>query len=297
MRSLEIELHPLTPASLCGLVAADENAVGRADAVHAALVGTPVPPAEHVTQFHSVAYPDITLFDLACAVTSAFHVDAHTHLAALALMARAVASAAAADPRDAAGDELRRQVIHSLRPCGGSSGMPTAHMLHRLFVACVHVVVKAHVDCPPWRTRDFALFNGIAARELAASEALVLRLCDWQVVVTAADVDALLERCASERPQRVFVDEQALVSPVAAVAERAPAPTPGPGPDASPLDTMLGGLVAHADVGSFLPHDEKMLSVSPAAYGCHAHSLSRDDLAALMAVGNSSSASVSALAT
>ena len=162
---------------------------------------------------------EIALYDLACALTNNCGIDAHTHLVAFILMGRAVSTllTMAAEPSRPLHPTLM-PLLHALRPSGGAlmqtSGMPTAHMLHRLFVACVHVAVKTHWD-RSWRTRSFARLAGVGTLELIAAEAVVIYMCDWRTIVTAGELDAIVESATLHRALDVFTRAPEPVVPLA----------------------------------------------------------------------------------
>jgi len=137
----------------------------------ASVVGTPMPPSEKPTCFHSRQVPGLSLHALATAMHRNSRCGAAAQLVAIVLMARY---------------------------CDGTGIVPTAHLMHRLYVACLHVGIKAHCD-QYYRADHFAYFAGIDTRELLRQEVEVLRGAQWQVQVNAPQLHHMVEVVKSKR--------------------------------------------------------------------------------------------------
>uniref|UniRef100_A0A6U4QCD4 Cyclin N-terminal domain-containing protein n=1 Tax=Neobodo designis TaxID=312471 RepID=A0A6U4QCD4_NEODS len=130
-------------------------------------------PSAAVTPFHSL---DVLPFSLARLNDAMSHptwdLDGHTALMAIALMRRYEAA----------------------------SGIPvTPHMMHRLFIAATIVVCKSHLDRRP-SMEAFAFACGCEPVELAALELALIKALDWRVLVTAADVAAVVSNKHGSSP-------------------------------------------------------------------------------------------------
>jgi hypothetical protein len=106
----------------------------------------------------------------------------------------------------------------------------TAHMMHRLYVACVLVGAKAHCDRYVTNSR-MAAASGLALWELNQLEVAVLHALDWRVVVSASAF-----RAATEDPTSIFEpdlhsEDIASSSPLLEVVR---SPHAGPTPSRSP---------------------------------------------------------------
>jgi hypothetical protein len=130
--------------------------------------GTQVPEhvGEPVTVFHSKILPKMSLFELGCALNRSARAGEEALLVTLALMTRY---------------------------CATTATKPTAHMMHRLYVACLQVGMKAHSDIY-FRNDAFAKLAGISYLEMNRLEAEVIRGLHWSVQVTREQIDELV-RC------------------------------------------------------------------------------------------------------
>jgi hypothetical protein len=134
---------------------------------------------EPVTYFHSKILPQLSLYELGCALNRAAKYGDEGMLIALVLMTRY---------------------------CASTTTKPTAHMMHRLYVACLQVGMKAHSDVY-YRNDTYARIAGISYLELNRLENEVTRGVEWSLQVSKDEIDALLR------------------SPEAAIAAMAPAVT------------------------------------------------------------------------
>lgn len=128
------------------------------------LAGTPIPHGAAVTVFHTARVPPLSLYSLATTLCDATE-------------ARPVTAAAA--------------VSLALRYLRVSRTAPSLHTVHRLFTACMLLVIKTEWDRPV-RLTDFAVMAGVCAAELRAQEREIVDTLDWSVRVTAADLQSLV---------------------------------------------------------------------------------------------------------
>ena len=138
----------------------------------AASVDDRVPPGEELTFFHSRVLPKASLRTLAASMVRArVAVDLTTISIAVVLL-------------------LRYNATHPV----------TAHMMHRLFVACVLVGAKAHQDKFPCN-KLLGTAVGVKSSEMNRIEWAIITALDWRLVVTQQDVnEAVVSRtppCAS----------------------------------------------------------------------------------------------------
>jgi hypothetical protein len=130
--------------------------------------GSQVPEhvGETVTVFHSKILPKMSLIEMGCALKRSARAGEEALLVTLALMTCY---------------------------CATTATKPTAHMMHRLYVACLQVGMKAHSDIY-FRNDAFAKLAGISYLEMNRLEAEVIRGLHWSVQVTREQIDELV-RC------------------------------------------------------------------------------------------------------
>jgi hypothetical protein len=127
-------------------------------------VAAEAPVSEPVTYFHSRTVPDLTLYQLGAALDEAFLCGDEALLVALVLVDRY---------------------------CGRASVKPTTHMMHRLYVTCLQVGIKAHCDSF-LKNATFADLAGVALSELNCCESALLRGLDWRALVTSEECVAFV---------------------------------------------------------------------------------------------------------
>lgn len=133
-----------------------------------------VPPGDELTYFHSRSVPPTPLKTLAASIVRAqIAVDDTTVAIAAALMHRFA---------------QRR------------ASPPTAHMMHRLLVACLLVAAKAHQDRFP-ANKLLARVVGVKLSELNRLEKKLVEELDWRVVVTRDDLAAAVADLCPETPE------------------------------------------------------------------------------------------------
>jgi hypothetical protein len=87
-------------------------------------------------------------------------------------------------------------LILMLRYCATTRIKPTALMMHRLYVACLQVGMKAHFDnC--LRNNALATLAGISNQEMNSLEAEVVHGLRWSLQVTREQIDQL-DRCPED---------------------------------------------------------------------------------------------------
>ena len=127
-----------------------------------------VPDGEELTFFHSHVLPKTSLRTFAAFMVRApIPVDLTTVSIAVVLM-------------------LRYNATHPV----------TAHMMHRLFVACVLVGAKAHQDKFA-SNRLLGKAVGVVLVEMNRIEVTLIRALDWRLVVTQQDVNDAVVTLAS----------------------------------------------------------------------------------------------------
>jgi len=119
---------------------------------------------EPLSVFHSKVLPQISLFELSCTMNRATNCGE-----SLLLMTLVLAS----------------------RYCTTTKTRPTALMMHRLYVACLLVAIKAHSD-EYLDNAAFAHVCGVTLTELNRLECEIVSALDWHLQVTREEVDALL---------------------------------------------------------------------------------------------------------
>ena len=134
----------------------------------------PVPEGEVVTFFHSRVLPNASLRKLAASVLRArVGIERTTISIAVVLMLRYNA-------------KQERQPV-------------TAHMMHRLFVACVLVGAKAHQDTFPCN-KLLGKAVGVTLAETNRMEVSLVSALDWRIVVTQHDVNGAVASLALNGP-------------------------------------------------------------------------------------------------
>jgi len=123
-----------------------------------------VPSAEALTMFHSRTVPKLSLFQLGCALRRMVKCTDEALLVALVLMCRY---------------------------CEATETVPTAHLMHRLYVASLQVGIKAHSD-RYMRNDAFARFAGVTHQELNRLEVELLHGLRWKAQVTLPEIERLL---------------------------------------------------------------------------------------------------------
>ena len=151
------------------LLAAASNGGAEYDAVMAAT--QVVPHNEALTFFHSRVLPAASVRTLAASlVKTRIAVDLTTVSIAVVLM-------------------LRYNATHPV----------TAHMMHRLFVACVLVGAKAHQDKFPCN-KLLGTAVGVKPSEMNRIEWAIIAALDWRLVVTQQDVNEAVVSIAPPPP-------------------------------------------------------------------------------------------------
>mmetsp|Transcript_46175 Transcript_46175/g.142365 ORF Transcript_46175/g.142365 Transcript_46175/m.142365 type:complete len:264 (-) Transcript_46175:446-1237(-) len=90
------------------------------------------------------------------------------------------------------GDEMAMVAVAlTLRYCDTTRTPLTLKMMHRLFVAALHVAIKTHSD-RYFRNDAYAMLAGVSVAELNLLEAEVLRGLDWRCLVDAQDIAGLV---------------------------------------------------------------------------------------------------------
>ena len=121
-----------------------------------------VPSAETLTFFHSRVLPGASLRSLAASIVRAgVAVDVTTVSMATALM---------------------------VRYCNRQAQPVTAHMMHRLFVACILAAAKAHQDKFPCN-KLLGKAVGINLSEMNRLEIALTTALDWKFIVTQQDLN------------------------------------------------------------------------------------------------------------
>lgn len=124
------------------------------------------PAAEPVTHFSSVFVPALSLLELGAAMQRTTACSDEDLLMTLALIAR----------------------------YSRTANVPvTRHMMHRLYVACLHQIIKTHRDRYP-RNDTFAICAGISLAEMNALEIALLDALQWRCLITADDVMPMLTK-------------------------------------------------------------------------------------------------------
>lgn len=118
------------------------------------------PEAEPVTAFHSKQVPPLSVLQLARVMQQSTRCDDEFLMMAAVLL---------------------------VRYCSTSATPPTLHMVHRLYVTCLHVAIKTHSD-GYFRNDTFAMLAGVAPAEMNALEAELMRGLQWRCLVTSMDV-------------------------------------------------------------------------------------------------------------
>jgi hypothetical protein len=160
------------------------------------------PLSEPVTYFHSRLVPALSLYDLGAALNHGAGCGDEAMLVALVL---------------------------TDRYCGTARVKPTAHMMHRIYVACLQVGLKTHCDMF-LKNSVFADIAGVSLTELNCCEAALLAGLNWKSLVSSEECIALVRemlawRAATSSPLRnrvYFSAETTFASP--------PAPTPSSTP-------------------------------------------------------------------
>jgi hypothetical protein len=147
--------------------------------VGAAAKNSRLPPAsEPVTVFQSRTLPKLSLFELGFALNKS---------------------------SQCGGDALMVALVLMWRYCVSSSTRPTAHMMHRLYVACLQVGMKAHSDVY-YRNDAFARIAGVSLAEMNRLEEAVVHGLNWQLIVQPHEVVALVvERAPSVEKLKTFL--------------------------------------------------------------------------------------------
>jgi hypothetical protein len=122
-----------------------------------------VPLNEPVTVFHSRTLPTLSLFELGCEINRRTQCGEECLVIALVLMRRY---------------------------CDKAKVQPTAHMMHRLYITCLHVGMKAHSD-EFFTNSAFARVVGIEARELVVLERELVTTLAWKLQVTQEQIAAI----------------------------------------------------------------------------------------------------------
>jgi hypothetical protein len=124
------------------------------------------PRSEPLTFFHSRVVPTMSLWSLAKAL------DQHT----------------------SCGEEcLLIALVLFSRFCEVANLLPTAHMMHRLYVACLQVGLKAHSDRFP-SNKSLARIAGITLQEMNRLEQSLVHGMDWNVQVRRNQVEAAIRK-------------------------------------------------------------------------------------------------------
>jgi hypothetical protein len=127
------------------------------------------PACEPLTYFHSRLVSRLSLWRFATALATHTRCDLETTLVALVLFTRY---------------------------CDTMSLRPTLHMMHRLYVACLQVGLKAHSDAF-LKNSAYARVAGITLEELNRLEYTLLQALHWQVQVRRHQVLAVIgQLCA-----------------------------------------------------------------------------------------------------
>jgi hypothetical protein len=128
-----------------------------------AMASSSVPVGEPLTVFHSKTLPALSLFELGCAINWRTKCGEECQLIALVLMRRY---------------------------CDKAKVQPTAHMMHRLYITCLHVGMKAHSD-ELFTNTAFAHIVGIKPRELNLLEWELVRALEWDLQVDQSQLAAI----------------------------------------------------------------------------------------------------------
>jgi hypothetical protein len=123
-----------------------------------------VPLNEPVTVFHSRTLPALSLFELGCEINQRIKCGEECLLIALVLMRRY---------------------------CDKAKVQPTAHMMHRLYITCLHVGIKAHSD-EFFTNAAFARVVGIEPRELIVLERELVATLGWKLQVNQEQIAAII---------------------------------------------------------------------------------------------------------
>jgi hypothetical protein len=125
----------------------------------AARCGAPL--AEPITVYHSHVIPSAPLFDLARAMYASGACSTEALMVGFILMAR-------------------YETVTGIRV--------TAHMMHRLYVACVHVGLKLHSDFF-FNNGQFGAIVGVSLKEMNRVETALLADLRWSVLVNPLAID------------------------------------------------------------------------------------------------------------
>eukprot|EP00672_Neobodo_designis_P008478 CAMPEP_0174856236 /NCGR_PEP_ID=MMETSP1114-20130205/35392_1 /TAXON_ID=312471 /ORGANISM="Neobodo designis, Strain CCAP 1951/1" /LENGTH=271 /DNA_ID=CAMNT_0016091023 /DNA_START=122 /DNA_END=937 /DNA_ORIENTATION=+ len=126
--------------------------------------GAPAPKQEPLTIFQSKSLPRLSLFELACALRRNCDINDEAELMALVVVKRY---------------------------CMATAMPPTAHTMHRLFLAAVHVTLKANSD-RYFKNATFGRLSGVSPLEVDRLERELLRGTEWRLFVTADEVAEML---------------------------------------------------------------------------------------------------------
>jgi hypothetical protein len=146
------------------------------------------PASEPLTYFHSRRVPAMALADLALVLQR--HVTCSSH----ALLAGAVLFC---------------------RYCDRVQQAPTLHMMHRLYVACLQLALKAHSDRFP-SNRSYARIAGISLQEMNRLETTLVGGLDWNVQVFAPQITFMVQaltRAALPSAPKLCECDDAMASP------------------------------------------------------------------------------------
>ena len=126
--------------------------------------GSIAPAAEPLTIFQSKTLPRLSLYDLSSALRRNCSVGDEETLMALCIIKRY---------------------------CLATQVTPTAHTMHRLFLAALHLVLKANSD-RYFKNTTFGRLSGVSPLEVDRMEREIVRGVDWCLVVHADEVTAML---------------------------------------------------------------------------------------------------------
>lgn len=128
----------------------------------------------------------------------------------------------------------------------------TAHMMHRLYVACVLVAAKAHCDSYPHNSR-VARVSGVQLAELNRLETALLLAVEWRAIVQQPDIDALAADLAAW--QRRLIGGSCQLHPTLANAV-----LDGAKPNPEEVNALETGLLKSLlfSPPTAVPHDDTM---------------------------------------
>uniref|UniRef100_A0A7S1QNY3 Uncharacterized protein n=1 Tax=Neobodo designis TaxID=312471 RepID=A0A7S1QNY3_NEODS len=168
------------------------------------------PRSEPVTFFHSRRVPGLSLYELGCTLDRTTECGEEALLVTLVLMDRY---------------------------CAGAKVTPTEHLMHRLYVTCLQIGIKAHCD-RYIKNKDFAAAAGVSLAELNCCERIAMDGLKWRAQVTSEQGVCFVREYLAARPPSPVgkASRSALASPL--TSDVSSPPTSPPARGVRPLATV-----------------------------------------------------------